>query len=480
MDFKIVNLVLNVDDAGHFSHLSTSPDVASDENIDLANLSQCNFACLKCKYNYQIQIAFRFPYYPDEIKDKTMKIVHPGVSSFKDSAAPTLRKVLFDKAPVVGPIQRPKIVVIPPPIKIEPTSSVAANREPQKAPVVEQKPISLVRIPTKAVPRKIQLSTFVKPSVSSQLNPKFVFIKPPCVSKVEVGLENSADTQSNVIPIKKEIETAKPELDPESMDFDEDDMTIEVLDEYQDLIKDVLKIKKEPPLIESKEEPKEVENASSDESIASDIKTWWDLPTPKKKIKAKNQCDYCDEIFKCYRDRITHSRKEHKDHMNIVCWECGRLSDPRHFMEHKRQCSKSQDKLFRCAYCLETFSVYSDLKKHRATHPEFVNRRTLLICAYCGKKYPTNQQLERHTSVVHEKTAVLIECPDCPYRTYNQSYFNSHLLSRHAPPETLPFGCSDCGKRFFKKQTLEIHKKVHTDVSEYLGLFKTTLSLFYF
>lgn len=55
-----------------------------------------------------------------------------------------------------------------------------------------------------------------------------------------------------------------------------------------------------------------------------------------------------------------------------------------------------------------------------------------------------------------------ILCPECGQKFDETRLLKTHVLRFHTANEEMPFMCDSCGKGFFTKQKLEIHRNVHT------------------
>lgn len=114
--------------------------------------------------------------------------------------------------------------------------------------------------------------------------------------------------------------------------------------------------------------------------------------------------------------------------------------------------SESEDGLFPCAHCGNTFSHPWALKNHEcacaAERPH--------CCEICGKRFTHSRSLERH-HLVHtgERPHRCPQCGRCFSRLGN--------LERHQRIHTgeRPYGCDACGKRFSRVEYLKRHQLIH-------------------
>jgi len=114
---------------------------------------------------------------------------------------------------------------------------------------------------------------------------------------------------------------------------------------------------------------------------------------------------------------------------------------------------------FKCSYCDESFFNKKDLKKHRATHPEYKEEKKPHMCDICPKSFYTNTDLKRHKNM-HEGIKPFL-CDQCPQASSTQSHLKEHKLACHpkdGPEDTLRmFVCEICSKTFGTNKNLKIH-----------------------
>lgn len=245
------------------------------------------------------------------------------------------------------------------------------------------------------------------------------------------------------------------------------------------------------PLI--KEEPKDTDAKDYEEELD---KEW--------------QCDLCEKMFPKRSLRNKHEAKFHSFVRNEPEKdEEERRKDYRKKYDRKKKLQEERGKIFKCAYCEKTFKDGTNRGKHQANmhtnpkmpvemeddgmpklingklvpvHPEPVNEpvvKTDFHCIKCDKYLAKADYLSQHLKMVHhqcdkceetfdDKAQLLkhtksehpvIEyktCHLCGYRTDSKNtYFNKHMKMVHGKEKR--FGCTECPKRFARKNGLERH-----------------------
>lgn len=116
-------------------------------------------------------------------------------------------------------------------------------------------------------------------------------------------------------------------------------------------------------------------------------------------------------------------------------------------------------KLLTCIVCEETFSLTSELLKHQCVGKSSQPRHTVkkpFSCSQCGKRFGRKQQLQLHMRVhVGEKP---FHCSVC-----NMHFINSESLMKHMRIHTrqTQFSCSICHEEFAWRRCLTKHMEIH-------------------
>ncbi|KAF6213290.1 hypothetical protein GE061_011008 [Apolygus lucorum] len=146
------------------------------------------------------------------------------------------------------------------------------------------------------------------------------------------------------------------------------------------------------------------------------------------------QCNMCDKKFKRYSNL-----KQHKDTIHFQL--------------------KKQVKEFFCE-CGETFSSKKKLEWHQETHDDKPKQ-----CMYCSERYIHMASLTRHIRKAHNNeylptTGVKkknVVCPICNL-TFVDTSLRAHMKQHGTVKQ---FGCIVCGKKFYTKWNLHLHRWTH-------------------
>uniref|UniRef100_A0A672FGW3 C2H2-type domain-containing protein n=2 Tax=Salarias fasciatus TaxID=181472 RepID=A0A672FGW3_SALFA len=151
------------------------------------------------------------------------------------------------------------------------------------------------------------------------------------------------------------------------------------------------------------------------------------------------QCFQCFITFRNLQAKERHIRKSHRDQYRqhlmqtntlFTCYKCDRSFK---FSEELRQhqvTHNTEERPFRCSYCLENFVTYTDLNKHR--RHDCVERKYL--CKDCDILFPTVARLRNHRTEIHVRAAALARdldahrCHKCSCSFQSDEALQQHLL----------------------------------------------------
>lgn len=131
-----------------------------------------------------------------------------------------------------------------------------------------------------------------------------------------------------------------------------------------------------------------------------------------------------------------HIKRVHEMELKIQCEHPG--CDKKFFNNFEMRAhvanSHSKERNFVCEVCAASYGTMTKLKTHLKNHGELKH-----ACTQCDKTFPTSAKLDEHVKRVHENVR--------------------------------NFSCEHCGKAYFKKKELDIHKMAkHTSIKIRCGV----------
>ncbi|XP_059616290.1 zinc finger protein 652-like [Phlebotomus argentipes] len=143
-----------------------------------------------------------------------------------------------------------------------------------------------------------------------------------------------------------------------------------------------------------------------------------------------------------------------KDHKCSFCPKG--FSRPNVLQDHILAKHRKEEMTHVCAQCDRRFVSSYRLKLHETVHLPDADRQ-VFPCAYCDKKFTHKNSVDLHVTAKHlcEK---FFTCEECGKSFTTKSSLTEHQTSHS---EARPYQCSDCLKRFKKRQHLKMHEEGH-------------------
>ena len=164
-------------------------------------------------------------------------------------------------------------------------------------------------------------------------------------------------------------------------------------------------VEEQQTITEIKVEPMEEEI----EEITPDFVTWPEKEADdedytelnqsgtKDSKELKYECELCDEVFDCLRDKKRHREADHGGLSEFKCKKCPKTFETLvRLKRHINLCHT--DKNLKCDKCDMVFKHANQLNVHiKMQHTE-----KNIKCQYCGKLFSMMNKLKRHIANVHE------------------------------------------------------------------------------
>lgn len=167
--------------------------------------------------------------------------------------------------------------------------------------------------------------------------------------------------------------------------------------------------------------------------------------------------DGCDQSYICSSHLNRHIKTIHKKKEvseRVPCREptCKSMfTNTSNMNRHFKQAHVIK-KPYECSDCHEKFSRKLQLKQHEFQHTGQYPYK----CKDCDKGYCSQRAFLKHQTV-HKELQKLHKCLDCSLQFQKWSEFMAHRKIAHADR----FECDLCHMKFFSKQNLKHHFKIH-------------------
>lgn len=189
--------------------------------------------------------------------------------------------------------------------------------------------------------------------------------------------------------------------------------------------------------------------------------------------KKEFKCSICDQKFYC-KEQFKYHEAIHSISDPFPCEYCGKCFSMRKYLLAHLKFDHS-DKFFRCTFCDKKFRKFQQLESHLRTHTsekpyEYVDGHVGVSkenesvkgyrCKICGRNFPVASSLTSHMRV-----HVIVETYEC--RQCKKTFKFPEQLKLHTSCEHI---VCHCGKIFNSMSNYKMHKKVHENERELIGL----------
>ncbi|VEN38655.1 unnamed protein product [Callosobruchus maculatus] len=147
-----------------------------------------------------------------------------------------------------------------------------------------------------------------------------------------------------------------------------------------------------------------------------------------------SRCEHCTATFKTKRALSDHVIRNHPNFIASV-----------------------KQKIHECPSCSYRTVQKCDMDRHLLTHSDIVCNVQLTRCSHCSSTFKTQKGLDEHIAKKHpifseSSTHQILQCPNCTYRTIQQSELDKHMLVHLRLRR-----CMHCDATFKMRRTLDNH-----------------------
>ncbi|KAG5899864.1 hypothetical protein JTB14_012331 [Gonioctena quinquepunctata] len=194
------------------------------------------------------------------------------------------------------------------------------------------------------------------------------------------------------------------------------------------------------------------------------------LQDPEK--MAYHSASHSDEGFKCkecgeksfaWKNLTSHLWRLHKIDMELFsCDKCEYKTYSLAKLNNVHKLIHSDVKGFSCNVCNKAFKNNKQLRNHKLTHRDKIQRPEH-PCEDCCRIFSDRRQLKIHRDVVHKKLRPFL-CSFCGYKGSSRSSLKMHIR-QHTGEK--PFSCPSCSYTTSDHNSLRRHKLRHTGHKPY-------------
>lgn len=164
----------------------------------------------------------------------------------------------------------------------------------------------------------------------------------------------------------------------------------------------------------------------------------------------EHQCGFCGMFFINATSLLFHQRV-HRERP-FACDQCGKAF-PEEQDLRRHTVIHTRDKRYQCLQCDRTFPYRCLLTRHQVRH----TGEAAFPCVVCGKRFASKVSLVTHTRVHTVERPH--SCTLCDKVFAKREALKAHMLHHRGEK---PYSCLTCGKRFGHRCSLKIHERIHT------------------
>ncbi|KAG4072856.1 hypothetical protein HA402_002599 [Bradysia odoriphaga] len=168
-------------------------------------------------------------------------------------------------------------------------------------------------------------------------------------------------------------------------------------------------------------------------------------------------CNECERKFVRVGTLKIHQRAHERarnEKSSCICDECGKTFSDKGHLK-VHKLIHSGSTPFSCKECGKNFNQLANVLTHQLTHASYSERR--FVCETCGSKFSRKDTLEHHKRTHTEDRN--FECDVCGNRFKSERSMKRHKWSHSTDPN---YACDICGKTFYIKSYMTVHLRTHT------------------
>ena len=173
--------------------------------------------------------------------------------------------------------------------------------------------------------------------------------------------------------------------------------------------------------------------------------------------KHKHKCNYCDERFEMEHQAAEHSLTHLEDRKENANDKLSETNADDFSDESEKESSKTESE--------KEFSDETETESSEVSEEEAKPYK----CDKCNKSYRMSFHLKMHEKTHSEGNyqSEESEITDDDEDTQTSELFETEKQDVKPEPETRPFQCDYCSKKFKLKIHLKVHTRIHTGEREY-------------